>query len=172
MLLRYARLGLYPVLIAMLSLSSGCGFQPRGVIAVPEQLKVLFLQGDERRTIYQTVERSFESSGIILVTSAEQAPYQINLISVQHQRRSASLNEDAKTQEYELRAQLRYSIQDNAGALVVKPTEIYTERTYSYDANSVNAKDAEEALLRQEMRENLAQQLVRRYLKLAEIYGY
>jgi LPS-assembly lipoprotein len=172
MLSRLWRQGLMPALIAGMILSSGCGFQPRGAIPVPEQLKTLYLQGDERRTIYQTVERSFESSGVILVTSAEQAPYQINLISVQHQRRSASLNENAKTQEYELRAQLRYSIQDSAGTILVKPTEIYTERTYSYDANSVNAKEAEEALLRQEMRENLAQQLVRRYLKLAEIYGY
>lgn len=158
-------------LIAVLCLSSGCGLQLRGGGAVPERLLSLYLQGDERSPIFQTVERSFESSGVILVNSAELAPYQINLIRVQHQRRSASLNERAKTQEYELRAQLSYSIQDSAGTILVKPTEIYTERTYSYDENSVNAKEAEEELLRQEMRENLAQQLVRRYLKLAEIYS-
>ncbi|MEH6822675.1 MAG: LPS assembly lipoprotein LptE [Motiliproteus sp.] len=165
------RYGLKLALIALLTLASGCGFQPRGVIAVPEQLKTLYLQGDERSAIYQTVERSFESSGVVLVNTPEQAPYHINLIGIQHQRRSASLNERAKTQEYELRSFLSYEIQDSMGAILVKPTQIYTERTYSYDENSVSAKEAEEALLRQEMRINLAQQLVRRYLKLAEIYS-
>lgn len=171
MRLSFGYLGLNLALIAMLSLSSGCGLQLRGGIEVPERLQSLYLQGDERSPIFQTVERSFESSGVVMVNGVEQAPYQINLIRVQHQRRSASLNERAKTQEYELRAQLSYSIQDNAGTILVKPTMIYTERTYSYDANRVNAKEAEEALLLQEMRENLAQQLVRRYLKLAEIHS-
>ncbi|MFT6915674.1 MAG: LPS-assembly lipoprotein [Motiliproteus sp.] len=165
----FGHLGLSLALITLLSLSSGCGLQLRGGLAVPERLQSLYLQGDERSPIFQTVERSFESSGVTLVNSAAQAPYQINLIRAQHQRRSASLNENAKTQEYELRAQLSYSIEDNSGAILVKPTEIYTERTYGYDEDHVNAKEAEEELLLQEMRENLARQLVRRYLKLAEI---
>tara|TARA_R110002167_G_scaffold17777_17_gene67592 strand:+ start:9719 stop:10267 length:549 start_codon:yes stop_codon:yes gene_type:complete len=169
--LDFRYLGVSLALIAIISLAAGCGFQPRGAIPVPDRLKTLYLQGDERSAIYQTVERSFESSGVVLVDAPEQAPYRINLISVQHQRRSASLNERAKAQEYELRALLMYEIQASDGASLVDATEIYTERTYSYDENSVNAKEAEEALLRQEMRENLAEQLVRRYLKLAEIYS-
>lgn len=169
---RFGHLGFSLVLIAVLGLSSGCGLQLRGGLAVPERLQSLYLQGDERSPIFQTVERSFEFSGVTLVNSAAQAPFQIKLIRAQHQRRSVSLNENAKTQEYELRAQLSYSIEDHAGTNLVKPTVIYTERTYGYDKDHVNAKEAEEELLLQEMRENLAQQLVRRYLKLAEIHSH
>ncbi|MEH6473797.1 MAG: LPS assembly lipoprotein LptE [Halopseudomonas sp.] len=167
----FSRQGFLLALFVIATLIGGCGFQPRGVISIPDSLKTLYLQGDERSVIYQTVERTFESTGVELVDSPELAPYQVRLIKEQHQRRSASLNERAKTQEYELSALLSYDIQDNAGKTVVKTTHIYTERTYSYDENSVNAKEAEEILLRQEMRENLAGQLVRRYLKLAEIYS-
>ena len=161
---RATKLALFGLMVSILS---GCGFQLRGSIPIPTELQTLYLSGDERSAIYQTVERTFVSNGVKLVDSAEQAPYQIRLLGEQQDRRSASLNERAKTQEYELRAQLRYQILDSEGVEAVKATQIYTERTYRYDENSVNAKESEEALLRKEMRENLAGQLVRRYLTLA-----
>ena len=157
------------LLALLLSAVSGCGFQLRGVIAIPEHLKTLHLEGDQRSAVYQTVERTLEANGVELVENAQLAPYRIRILRESFDRRSASLNERAKTQEYELRANLSYDIQDNQGQTAVDATEIYTERTYSYDENSANAKESEEALIRQEMRENLAGQLVRRYLKLAEL---
>ncbi len=160
----------FPVLtmIALLTLVSGCGFQLRGVIAIPDQLKVLHLKGNNTSALYQAVEQYLQSSGVELVDSPEQAPYQIELLNEKLDRRSASLNSRAKIEEYELRTTLTYTVRDDKGETLIKPTQIFTERTYGYDENNVNATTAEEVLLRQEMRENLAGQLVRRYLKLAE----
>ncbi|WP_421861835.1 LPS assembly lipoprotein LptE [Motiliproteus sp.] len=154
--------------LTLLGMLSGCGFQLRGVTPIPDELRTLHLQGNERSAMYQTVERTLKSSGVSLVDSAQQAPYTIELISDSLDRRSASLNTRAKVEEYELRARLRYQILDSEGEVAIPETELYTERTYDYDENSVNAKEAEEALLRKEMRQTLAGQLVRRYLSLAE----
>lgn len=156
------------VLIALLTFVSGCGFQLRGAIEVPDQLSILHLEGNQNSALYQAVERYLQSNDIVLVDTPEQAPYQIELLGEKLGRRSASLTSRAKIEEYELRTTLTYTVRDMAGATLIEPTQIFTERTYSYDENNVNATAAEEALLRQEMSENLAAQLVRRYLKLAE----
>lgn len=168
MIARLNRQGSALLLIVLLTVISGCGFQLRGSIAIPDELKVLHLAGNKNTAIYQAVAKILQSNEVELVGSAELAPYQINILGEKLDRRSATLNTRAKTEEYELRTTLNYSISDSDGNELIKPTAIFTERTYSYDENNVNATTAEETLLRQEMRENLAAQLVRRYLKLAE----
>ncbi|MEH6650217.1 MAG: LPS assembly lipoprotein LptE [Motiliproteus sp.] len=164
----FNRQGPVLLLIALLAVLSGCGFQLRGAIAIPDELKVLHLAGDKNTAIYQAVAQILQSNEVELVDSPDQAPYQIKIVGEKLSRRSASLNTRAKIEEYELRTTLTYSISDSEGNELIEPTAIFTERTYSYDENNVNATTAEESLLRQEMRENLAAQLVRRYLKLAE----
>ncbi len=158
------------LLTALLTLVSGCGFQLRGLVDIPDHLKTLHLKGDNNSALFQTVKRTLETNGVVLVTRPELAPYQLELLGEKQERRSASLNTRAKAQEYELRTHLNYSIVDRDGVTAVAATDIFTERTYNYDENNVNATTSEEASLRQEMRETLAGQLVRRYLKLVERY--
>lgn len=154
--------------LALLGTLSGCGFQLRGVTPIPEELRTLNLKGNERSAMFQTLEQTLKNSGVRLVDSGQQPPYSIELLSDSLDRRSASLNTRAKVEEYELRAKLRYRVLSSDGEVAVPETELFTERTYDYDENSVNAKEAEESLLRKEMRQTLARQLVRRYLTLVE----
>ncbi|WP_210396395.1 LPS assembly lipoprotein LptE [Motiliproteus sediminis] len=157
-------------LLLPLSLSlllAGCGFQLRGLVAVPEALQTLTLEGDSSTPVYQTLERQLRANGIELVSPPRETHYRIALYSEGFNRRAASLNTRGKTEEYELRSQLRFEIFDRNGDSATGPLEVSAERTYRYDENNINAMQAEEALLRDELRQNIASQVIRRYLALA-----
>lgn len=156
--------GLTPVLLLTLLLG-GCGFHLRGYEAVPEHLKRLYLQAHDGAT-GSSLRQLLQANGIVLVEDPADAPYRLLILSETHERKAATLNTQAKTEEYELRSQLQFEIRDADDQVVVPAVNLLVERVYSFDENNIVAKDAEEALLRREMRDDLARQVVRRYLSL------
>lgn len=154
-------------LFAIGLLLTGCGFQPRGLVSVPEALQTVTLIGNSSSQVYQTLERRLRGFGIDVVDDSQTTRYQIKLYSEGFNRRAASLNTRGKTEEYELRAGLRFEILAAAQRSITGILDISSERTYSYDENNLNAMQAEEELLRRELRDNLAGQVIRRYLALA-----
>ncbi len=156
------------VLVLLLcALISSCGFKLRGSVEVPDSLKRVYLSSSKETATLRSVRKLLKGNGVQLVGSPEAAPYQLQILSESSERRAATLNSQARTEEYELRSSLRFQILDRNNQPVLKPVELLTERVYTFDQDNVNAGDAEEALLRREMRDDLARQLVRRYLGLA-----
>ncbi|OMH33718.1 LPS assembly lipoprotein LptE [Motiliproteus sp. MSK22-1] len=148
-------------------LLSACGFKLRGDVEVPETLQRVYLSVSHETATVKSVKRLLRGNGIEMVSVPEAAPYQLQILSESSERRAATLNSRAKTEEYELRSTLQFQILDKDKKPVLTPEMLITEQVYTFDENNVNAKDAEEALLRREMRDDLARQLVRRYLGLA-----
>jgi len=154
--------------ILVLSLAiGGCGFQLRGAVEIPDSLKRVYFTAKTESAAAKAVKRLLKSNGVQLVGNPDAAPYQLQILSESSERRAATLNSQAKTEEYELRLTLQFQVLGPDGKPVLKPEVLITEQVYTFDENNVNAKDAEEALLRNEMKDNLARQLVRRYLGLA-----
>ncbi len=148
---------------------SACGFQLRGLTEIPDALKTVYLSSTKSSSVLPVLKRYMQSNGIHVANGAVTAPYHLKILNEEHQRRSVSLSSTAKTEEYELRSNLTFEVLDQAGETVIAPTQLYTERTYRFDENNVNAKAAEESLIKQEMYNNLAQQIVRRYRSIANI---
>ncbi len=155
------------LLLLCCSVISACGFKLRGLVEVPESLQRVHFSASKDSATVRSVKRLLQGNGVQLVGDDDAAPYRLEILSESSQRRAASLNSLAKTEEYELRSSLRFQILDQQQRSVLAPQELITERVYTFDENNVSAKDAEEALLRREMQDDLAHQLVRRYLGLA-----
>ncbi len=156
---------LVPLLLALII--SGCGFKLRGSVEIPASLKRVYFTSQQQSPSVRATKRLLKSNGVEMVSHAGSAPYHLDILSDTSKRRAATLNSSAKTKQYELRSTLTFQILDSASKTILKPTELIIERVYTFDENNVNAKDAEEALLRREMQDDLARQLVRRYLGLA-----
>lgn len=155
-------------LVVVLSvLVSACGFQLRGLTEIPDALKSVYLSSEQSSSTLPILKRLMQSNGIKVEKGAISAPYHLTIVKEEHQRRAVSLSSTAQTEEYELRSTIVFQVVDSAGEMVITPTQIYTERTYRFDENNINAKAAEESLIRQEMYSNLAQQIIRRYRSIA-----
>lgn len=160
-------------LILTLSLLVGCGFHLRGQTQIPAELKTLVLTPDEPYTPQQRAIRSlFRSNGIQFYDESEESEgassyYQIDLLDVTVKRDVIIIGTDAQAKQEQIIMAQRYRI--------VPPHEqpmatqiISVQRILNVDQNRVLGQDQEEIVLMEEMREDIAQQLLKRVTLLPQ----
>jgi len=151
-------------LLLSISLLSACGFHLRGVYEVPEEMRQLSLDtGNADPALVRSLERALRQSGISV---QQEAGYQLTILSAQQSRNSLTLNSSAQVDEYELQLNVEFEVY-NLIQDVKDRRLLQAERIYSYDTNDATAGDEQENQLREDMRESVAQQIIRHYLSLA-----
>jgi LPS-assembly lipoprotein len=164
-------------LLSTVTLLSACGFQLRGSSAVelPPQLQTLLLQSRSGNSdILQLARRSLRSNGITLVEdnnianeeneeelSEEIGVYRLNIGNEQLAERVISVNSNARAGEYELSMTVPFQLISNEGDRVESDT-LVVERIYLADPENAVAKAEEAELIKDEMRQALVVQLLRR----------
>ncbi len=158
----------FGVLLSTLLVTS-CGFQLREEQQLDDRLRTLYLAAERNSDTLRTVRSQLERNGVRLLEHPGPEGLYLQIISENHGRRAATLNSRAKTEEYELRSQLVFQVMQADKTPLLEPVTLIAERVYGFDENQVNAKEVEERQLMQEMRQDLARQLVRRYLALPRV---
>lgn len=143
---------------------TGCGFQLRGQLEVPEHLRQLSLVQHAQN--HRLTASLIETLRLNQLEVSTQAPYRLELLKVVENRRTVTLDRAARVDEYELTLRIDYQVTNRQAQLVLTPQTLSTERVYTYDANAATAAAEQEVLLKQEMADDLARQLVRRYLTI------
>lgn len=143
---------------------TGCGFQLRGQLDVPEHLRQLSLVQHTQN--HRLTASLIETLRLNQLEVSAQAPYRLELLKVVENRRTVTLDRAARVDEYELTLRVDYQVTNRQEQLVLNPQTLSTERVYTYDANAATAAAEQEVLLKQEMADDLARQLVRRYLTI------
>jgi len=154
------------LLISSLVLS-GCGFKLRGAFDIPAELQQLELHvQDQRSELAPQLKRLLKLNDVQLVAGS---PYRLVILEENYKRRSVTLGSDAKTDEYELRAEIKFQVvtgQGESERILLGPRTLRTERAYSYDDNNASAQDGQESLLKREIYGDLARQIVRQYISI------
>jgi len=145
---------------------SACGFKLRGLYDVPEALRqVALVTAAAPSQIEPELRRALEINGIEILGSTR---YQLEILGESHTRRTATLTGDANADEYELRSEVRFRVidrqQDNLE--LIPERRLMTERVYSNDQSNITASASQETLIRHQMQQDLAQQIVRQYLSI------
>lgn len=154
------------ILVGVLFLQ-GCGWHLRGAEPLPAELQTLHVKtASENSNLSRTLSNSLRSMGVKLTDTASAAPYTLSVSNVHKERRVLSTTGTAKVAEYVLTSSLSYSVTDNSGEKLIKPTRISTEKTYLFNRNNAVSAFEEESLLREEMQRDLIQQLTRHYRSL------
>ncbi len=148
-------------------LLSACGFHLRGAVDVPESLRNVYVTGENPRSpIVKSVQRSMRASGVELSSSAAAAPYTLYISNEQEDKRSVSVDEQAAAAEFQLRHYVSFELRDPKGSALAGPDQLISERVFVNDITNVVGKRDEERLIREEMRRQLAGQIMRRYQAL------
>lgn len=152
------------VLLLTLALLSGCGFQLRG--ADRSDLPAIHLLGAAQApATYRVVRDELELLGVSLTPSADNA-LSVEITDERSLRRSVATTNVIDAAEFELRLELDVSIAQDAGSMPVENTLI-VERVYAVDSANLAGSFEEQALLMQEMRAELARNLLRQIEVLA-----
>lgn len=161
--MRFSAIGL--LLVALLV--SGCGFQLRGAVTLPEGVDSLYVGGqDSNGDLAQKLRALLRGNNIEVVTSPGKASYSVILLESGSMRRTLALDSQARAAEYLLTETARFEVRDSSGALALAAQDLQEQRVMAYDPDNVTGKAEEESLLRQNMRDGLAAQIARRLRKL------
>jgi len=148
------------MMIAVLMLSS-CTFHLREQANMP--FKTLYLEAENPKTLFiADLRRSLEANDVKLASAAAQADVILNIVFERPDKQILTLGSDGRVNEFRLSYKISLRAYDLKQHDWMPAEEIYLYRDFSYDDTIVLAKESEEALLYQNMRSDMVQQIVRR----------
>ncbi len=156
--------GVTALLICFLLVASGCGFKLRGLYDIPSSLtRVAIVTENPNSEMVRTLQQALQANG---VTVDSQAPYRIEILEESMTRRTLSLDSSARPSEYEIRGEVTFQVTDLDDQLILTPRSLMSERSYNVDSSNITASESQEPILRQQIRQDLSQQIMRQYIRI------
>lgn len=148
------------VLAAVLLLGA-CGFRPRGVVELPPELREFYVEAPA--AVADELEVFLDAGGARLTDERARADAVISVHSEAYHRRVLSVDPTTgKEREFELVYTVSFAVARDDGSMLLVPQTLKLRRDYVFDADAVIGKGREESVLRDEMRRDAAQSIVRR----------
>ncbi len=140
---------------------AACGFQLRGQAALP--FNTLFVQAPAASPFVLQLKRAVQSaSGVRIADKPDQAEVVLQILHELQDKQILSLGAGGRVSEYQLRYRVQFRLTDQKNREHIPASEIILKRDYSFNDAQALAKEAEEALLYRDMRNDAVHQLVRR----------
>lgn len=150
-------------ILGLATLLSACGFQLRGTQVADFALQEIELQArDSYSETARQLEQLLENSGVNVHPGA---PFTLDLVNEQTQRRAASYTSAARTAEYQLTTELTYQIRGSRERVLLED-RLQVQKIYVHDGNNLAGSEQEAQQLRTEIRRELIQQLAQRLRRL------
>lgn len=143
-------------------LIGGCGWRLRGSMTLPPDIDAVYLQGANAPLLVESMEELLRTNQVTVVGGPSQAQLIIDIQRYDEERRVVSVGANTRVSEYELIVEATFSISDAQGREILPAGEASVIRSYQYDQNNILAMEAEERLIRDEMRRELARQIIGR----------
>lgn len=148
------------VLLLCAALAS-CGFRPSGPPTLP--FRSLYIDAPAYSSFGAELKRYIASgSQTKLVDRPEEAQLVLQIIGELQESQILSLTVAGRVAEYQLRYRVSYRLHDNSNKDWIPASEILLRRDLTYDDQAVLAKENEQALLYQAMRDDAVRQMMRR----------
>lgn len=156
--MRRQNLALSLLLLFTLTLAA-CGFQLRGITNL--SFKNLHIQGSTL-SISKDLKRSFQTNGVQMVESAENAELLLELLSETNEKRILSLSGGGLVREFELNYSVSFRTREQTNPLWSAVQTVQSRRDFSYDDKALLGKADEEARLNTDMRSDAIREILRR----------
>ena len=145
--------------LGLTGLLASCGFQLRGQAALPFDAAYVDAAGDS--VLGDKLRKELAGKGK-LAGQRDKDQVVVRLTGESRSKSILSLSGAGKVREYRLTHKATLSAATPAGQELLRPAELQMVRDYAYSDSQALAKEAEEAMLRRDMDDELLQQTLRR----------
>ncbi|MGP1924084.1 MAG: LPS assembly lipoprotein LptE [Arsenophonus sp. NEOnobi-MAG3] len=144
-------------------ITASCGFRLQGTPKIPEELKRLKLSsGDPYGPLARAIRKQLRLNNVNLIDENLQNVTILKIGSSSENTKTVSIYQDGKSVEKQLNFWISAQIILPNGT--VYPIKTCVERSFFDNPLDILAKDTENELIKQEMREQAARQLIRKLL--------
>lgn len=152
------------IFLGVSTVLQGCGFHLRGTAEVPASMRHVLVQGvDPYGPFGAELVAQLRANGVQVVGAPQQASAILRITNQRNVRRVLSVSpQSGKLRELELYYSLDMTVVDRAGKVLVPLQQVSQTRDFTFDELAVLGKTSEEAVLREEMQQDMAQQILRR----------
>jgi len=149
------------LLAAATLLVAGCGFQLRGSAPLP--FKSIYVQAAPASQFATLLKRAVRagSAGTLLTDQPGEAEVVLQVMNELQEKQILTLGGGGRVSEYQLRYRVSYRLTDSKNREHIPASEILLKRDYSFTDEQALSKEAEEAMLYRDMRNDAVQQMVR-----------
>lgn len=141
--------------------TAGCGFRIQGTTQIPQELKTLQLSSnDPYSSLTRAVREQLRLNNVTLLENGRADVPILKITGSSETTETVSIYQDGKAAEKQLTFVLNAQVLMPNGS--VYPLQSQVERTFFDNPLEALAKDAENELVKQEMREQAARILVRK----------
>ena len=159
-----------PLLLAAALAVTACGFHPVGSRPLPAALKSVHVELiDAYRVTTPPVEEALKAriarGGGEVKSNADEAGAVLRLSNLREAQEVLSIGTDGRAIEYRLVTQVTFEMRrvvDGKAEILIAPESQTVSRDYSFSAQQILAKEAEEARLRRYIQEELAERVLLR----------
>ena len=150
------------LLVGVLFLLQGCGFHLRGSYDIPPQMNPIYIDAPAERPIAQQLKLAFMASDVVVSASPAEAKAILRILNEKQDRQVRSVDSRGKVIDYELTYEVDFEV------LAVDGETLVPRQSIHLISNQVNAdvevlgKQEEQAILYQDMRNDVAYQLLQR----------
>lgn len=150
------------VFFTLIFLTTACGFHLRGTVEVPKNIDRLYISAlDTKGALITELRQQLKTNRVSLTEDPLAANYSLNILDEGREKRTAGVGGDALSSAYEITLKANYEITIKNNPYPIKAVAI-SVRSFNYNTASINSATQEENLLDNEMRRDLAQQMLRR----------
>lgn len=143
---------------------SACGFQLRGAYEMP--FEHLYLDMSQDSELAADLTRALKGNGTAtIVDQRSKADAIFTIAGHQQQRNILSVNAQGRVRELQLIEIFAFRVIDRKGQNLVEPQPVVLKRDMTFSDSAALAKEQEETIIRQDMRRDLVQQVMRRLSK-------
>ena len=154
--------------IFYLLLMAGCGFHLRGEMMLSPILNAPYINAANVE-FKEDLTKILNSSGIKAVNDPDISSAIIDIVSVKFDRQVLSINSRGQATGYILTYQVFCRFVDRTGRVLASSVRLKLSRTLEYQSTQLLQKKQEEAALRELMREDLVQQILRRLNSVSQV---
>lgn len=151
-------------LVALILLSSGCGFHLRGMIDLPRWLNNICVidQTQSSRDLISLLNDQWRAYNIQTNDNPSLASYWLIVEQESTQQQITSISSSTTPRQYQLVYTVRFKLQRSNAEDILPSSEIVIARQVTINGNRILGSNEEEALLKKEMRQDAAIQIINR----------
>lgn len=147
-------------LLGLAALLAGCGFHLRQSVALPSSMQRIHLAVNNGGDLQRNLARALRNSGIAIEDDSGPGVAELVVPVARFSTQTLSISGGARITEYSVQYQVKFSVVDATGKVLLPEQTVQMSRDYSYDATNTIGNDAQVEEIQRSLIDDMVQSIL------------